>query len=180
MEGDIRMAVQKPLDLVRFISNVPVLNDGTIPLNTMDSNTPFVSTMYDPVFSISALARITQDVLSSGTIELVNTPLDPNTIVSLALNSDLASYAPDIYVLLRATILESFALIYHIEIGSANLRYVSPKDFQRARTNINYITDYFSTDQKYHHMIETLRNMNVAFGYIENQIDVILNDKGVK
>lgn len=174
------MAIKKPLDLVRFISNVPVLNDSTIPLNTMDSNAPFVSTMYTPVFSLSALARMTQGILNSDKIELANIPLDPNTIVSLALDSDLASYAPDIYVLLRATVLESFALVYHIDIGSANLQYVSLKDFQRVRTNINYIADYFSMEAKYYHMIETMRNMNVAFGYIENQVEVIMNDKGVK
>lgn len=175
------MAMQKPLDLVRFISNIPVLNDGTIPLNTMDgTNSGFTSTMFTPVYSLSALARMVQKVLNRGDeIELVNIDLDPSTIVYQVLNSDLASHAPDIYLLARAVVLESFSLLYSIEIGSANLQYVSSKDFDSLKENINYLADYLSSDKKYYGMIDSLRTMNISLGYIENQVGVIMNDKGV-
>lgn len=174
------MAIQKPLDLVRFISNVPVLNDGTIPLNSLDNGVSgFTSTMYTPVYSLSALARMTQSVLDSDALELVNIDLDPSTIVYMALNSDLASNAPDIYVLLRAVVLESFVLLYSIETGSKNLQYVSSRDFDNVKTNIGFIADYFSSDEKYYSMVDTLRIMSISFGYIENQVGVIMNDKGV-
>lgn len=174
------MVMQKPLDLIKFISNIPVLNDGTIPLNVIgDNSTGFTSDMYTPVYSLSALARMVQPTLDSEDIELINVDLDPETIVYQALNSDLSSYAPDIYLLLRAVVLESFALLYAIDIGSANLQYVSSKDFNNIRTNINYIADYFSTEKKYYSMIDTLRTMNISLGYIENQVQVIMTDKGV-
>lgn len=174
------MAIQKPLDLVRFVQNVPVLNDGTIPLNQMDgTNSGFTSTMYTPVFALSALARMVQSDLNSDKIELINVDLDPSTIVYMALNSDLSSYAPDIYVLLRAVVLESFALLYAIETSSPNLQYVSDNDFTNTKTNIGYIADYFSSQEKYYGMIDTLRLMRVSFGYVENQVDVIMNDRGV-
>lgn len=174
------MAVKKPLDLVRFISNIPVLNDGTIPLNTMSgTGSGFTSVMYTPVYALSALARMTQPVLNSDKLELVNVDLDPNTIVYRAFNCDLASYAPDIYVLLRAVVLESFALLYSIEMESANLQYVSNRDFNNIKTNIGFIADYFSSEDKYYGMVDTLRTMSISFGYIENQVGVILNDKGV-
>jgi hypothetical protein len=174
------MAISKPLDLVRFISDVPVLNDGTIPINTLDETPLYYSYMYEPVYSLSAIARITQGVLKNGKIEVVNIPLDPNTIVSKAYNSDLASYAPNIYLLLQAVVLESFALLYHIETDSINLQYVSHKDIQKIKTNIGYIADYFGSEDKYYSLIETMRIMNISLGYLENQIDVIMNDKGVR
>ena len=165
-------------DLIRFISSVPVLGDGTIPMNTIDSEQPFVSTLYDPVYSLTVIARKVQELINSGKIEVVSDTVDPNTIVYKALNSDLASYAPDIYTLLRAIVLESFALLYMIDNASANLQYVSAKDIKRHRTNLNYIADYLSTEPKYYHMIENLRDMNIAFGYMENQIDVIMGERG--
>lgn len=174
------MAIQKPLDLIRFISDIPVLSDGTIPVNRTDDVAQFVSDMYTPVYSLSALARITQGTLKSDKIEVVNVSLDANTIVSKVLNSDLASYAPDIYLLVRSIVLESFALLYHIEEESSNLQYVSARDIQKIKTNINYVADYFGTDPKYYSLIETMRVMNISLGYLENQVDVIMNDRGVR
>ncbi|AYJ75556.1 hypothetical protein BSP21_221 [Bacillus phage BSP21] len=165
-------------DLIRFISSIPVLNDGTIPLNTINTNEPFVSKLYDPVYSLSTLARITQGYLADGTIEGDNNTLDSGTIVSQALNSDLSSYSPDVYLLLRAVVLESFSLIYNIEKVPQNLQYVGTRDIQNCKTNLNYIADYFSTESKYYPFIANLRDMNVSFGYIENQIDVIMVERG--
>lgn len=179
MEGATKMTIQKPVDLIRFISDIPVLNDGTIPINILDNTSTFTSEMYTPVYALSALARMTQDVLNSDKIELINADLDPNTIVYMAQNSDLASYAPDIYLLLRAVVLESFSLLYCIEEDIVKLQYISDKDFFNIKTNINYIADYFSTESKYYKMIDTLRNMNISFGYLENQVEVIMSERGV-
>jgi hypothetical protein len=174
------MAIQKPLDLVRFVSDIPVLSDGTIPINTMDGRELYYSYMYEPVYNLSAIARITQNVLNSDKIEVVNVRLEPNTIVSQALNSDLAAYEPNIYLLLRAVVLESFALLYHMEEDSGKLQYVSSKDIQKMKTNINYIADYFGSEDKYYHMIETMRTMNISLGYLENQISLAMNNRGVR
>jgi hypothetical protein len=174
------MALKKPLDLVRFISDIPVLNDGIIPINTLDETPLYYSYMFEPVYSLSAIARITQGVLKSDKIEVVNIPLDPNTVVSKAFNSDLASYAPNIYLLLQAVVLESFALLYHMETDSGNLQYVSHKDIQKIKTNINYIADYFGSEPKYYSFIETMRVMNISLGYLENQVDVIMSNRGVR
>jgi hypothetical protein len=165
-------------DLVRFVSNIPVLNDGTIPINQIETTETFTSDLYSPVYSLSTVARMVQGLLNSGKIEVVNETLDSSTIVYKALNNDLASYAPNIYVLLRAVVLESFALLYTIENEPKNLQYMSAKDILRAKQNLNFIADYFSTETKYFHMIENLRDMNVSFGYLQNQIDVIMNERG--
>jgi hypothetical protein len=165
-------------DLIRFVSNVPVLNDGTIPVNTIETNETFFSDLYEPVYALSTVARLVQGDINSGKIEVVNDSLDSSTIVYKALNSDLSSYAPNIYRLLRAVVLESFSLLYTIETEPKNLQYVSTQDILRVKQNLNYVADYFSTETKYFHMIERLRDMNVSFGYLQNQIDVIMSERG--
>ena len=119
-----------------------------------------------------------QNLINANKIEVNSDPLDSTTIVYKALNSDLASYAPDVYTLLRAVVLESFALLYTIDNDTANLQYTASSDIRRIKGNINYISDYLSTEPKYYNMIENLRDMHVSLGYIENQIDVIMNNRG--
>lgn len=174
------MTIQKPSDLIRFISNIPILNDGTVPINSLESSELFVSDLYEPTYALSALARLTQRTLNSDKIEVVNTPLDSRTIVSKVLNSDLASYSPSIYLLVRVVVLEAFALLYHIEEESSNLQYVSKRDILRIKDNVNYLADYCGTESKYLSLIEPLRDVHLSLGYIENQIDVIMKDKGVR
>lgn len=172
--------IQQPSELIRFISGIPVLNDGTVPVNTLDSEAAFKSDLYTATYAVSSIARITQDVLNSDKIEVVDVQLEPGTIIKQALNSDLASYAPSIYLLVRMTVLESFALLYHIENDTENLQYVSTRDIKRIRENLNYIADYMGTEPKYYSMIEVLRHTNISFGYLQHQIDVIMNSKGVR
>lgn len=171
---------QQPADLVRFIRNIPVLTDGTVPLNALEAESQFHSELYEPTFALSTIARMTQDVLNSDKLEVVDAELNPSTIVSQALDSDLASFSPSIYMLTRMVTLESFALLYHIEQESENLRYVSTKDIQRSRENINYIADFLGAEPKYHQMIEVLRHMHISFGYLQHQIDVIMKSRGVR
>jgi len=167
------MTVKQPSDLVRLISNVPVSSDGSLVRNTIIDDV-FVSPMYTPTYAVSVLARLTLDVLNRGDVELTDDRVDPNSITSKVINSDLSYYEPSIYLLLRAVILESFSFTYHIENDREKLRYASERDVRRVKDNINYLADYMSTEEKYLHMIEVLRDMYISFGYIEHQIDVIV------
>ncbi|AID17883.1 hypothetical protein JBP901_gp171 [Bacillus phage JBP901] len=169
------MTIRKPLDLVRFVSSVPVLPDGTIPLNEMGNAPQYVSTLYTPSFSVSALARLTLDDIKQNKVELINVPLDPRTIVAQVMDSDLATYNPRVYVLVCAVVLESFALLYSIEQTHTSLQYVTKKDILKIKQNINYISDYFGTERKYRKMIETLRDIDISIGYLENQVESIMN-----
>lgn len=173
------MTVQKPVDLIRFISNIPVLDDGTVPLNKMVDAVGYVSDMYTPDYTLSVLARMCLDVLNTKTIGTSGTLLDPNTIVYQVINSDLGTYAPDIYLLARTIVLEGFAILYYAEQAPENLRYVTKPDMVRTKTNIQYITDYLSSELKYLLMIDVFRTTFISFGYLENQIEVVMADRGV-
>lgn len=171
------MVQAKPATLVRFISTVTVLPDGTIPFNTMNEAPMYVSQLYKPVFSLSSVARLVLDQINQNLVPTVDIDIDPRTLVKQIMDSDLATYNPRMYTLVTSVVLESFAILYSIETESTNLQYLSQKDFQRIRENVNYIADYFSTVRRYRKIIESLRITHVSLGYLENQIDVILTDR---
>lgn len=171
------MVQAKPATLVRFISTVTVLPDGTIPFNTMNEAPMYVSQLYKPVFSLSSVARLVLDQINQNLVPTVDIEIDPRTLVRQIMDSDLATYNPRMYTLVTSVVLESFAILYSIETESTNLQYLSQKDFQRIRENVNYIADYFSTVRRYRKIIESLRITHVSLGYLENQIDVILTDR---
>lgn len=171
------MVQAKPATLVRFISTVTVLPDGTIPFNTMNEAPMYVSQLYKPVFSLSSVARLVLDQINQNLVPTVDIEIDPRTLVKQIMDSDLATYNPRMYTLVTSVVLESFAILYSIETESTNLQYLSQKDFQRIRENVNYIADYFSTVRRYRKIIESLRITHVSLGYLENQIDVILTDR---
>jgi len=165
-------------DLIRLISNVPVLIDGTVPLNQVEDD-PFVSILYTPTYSLSTVARLTQNLLNNGKIEVAQETLDETTLVYKAFNSNLASAFPSMYTLLRVVALESFSLLYMIDNDPVQLQYVSKKDILRTRENLNYLADFFGTQSDYHHFIQTMRDMNISLGYLQNQIEVIMSERGV-
>lgn len=171
--ANVNVTIQ-PVDLIRFISNIPVTEEGAIPINTIESEPLFQSDLFKPSFFLTILARMGQNIIKSGKIEVRDIPLGDHTIVSKAINTDISSYEPRLYLLLRATVLESFSLVYYIEQEQQALQYVTQKDIQRIRENINYLADYMSTVPKYRFMIDTMRTMNISLGYLEHQIEVIL------
>lgn len=173
------MTIRQPYELIYLISNILVSSDGTLVRDELDSQAKFESDFYTPEFAVSVLARITQNLLNSDKIVVVvGTPTEKGTITRLLLDSDLATYAPDIYLLLRASLLETFSILYHIDYDRVGLRYINEKDLFRIKANLGYIADYMGTEEKYFSMIEHLRNMIISFGYMQYQIDVIVRDAG--
>ncbi len=162
-------------DLIRFLSDIKVTSDGTVPMSNLEHSDIFVSELYEPEYSVSVLAIMTLSYINNGEFEEVSTPVHPETITGKVLSSDLSTYAPEVYLLTRLIVLETFSLVFSIHERRDNLRYVSKRDIARVKNNINYLTDYLGTEDKYLNMIEPLRNIHVSLGYIEHQIDVIIS-----
>lgn len=169
-------------DLVRFISNISISSEGQVSINLLgeDRLEDFESALFEPTYSISALARITYGMVRSGIVVEDVIQLPSNTFTQKVLNSQLKNEALDIYTLTQSVVLEAFALVYHIREDKTGLRYMTLKDMKRVRTNLSYIGDFFGTKKEYYHLIEDVRNMNIALGYIEHQIDTIQNSKAVR
>lgn len=173
------MAVRKPSELLRFVSNISVTSNGEITLNRIEQESDFRSSLYAPSFYLSLLARSVLDKLNSakGDFESLDTPVDKSSLPGKAMITDLSSSHPYIHLLLRSVVLEAFSLVYAIDEDREILSYISQKDIHRIKENINYLTDFMSTDRKYRNLIEPLRDTFISFGYLENQIDVILKER---
>src|SRR5690606_31527159 len=100
-------------ELIKFISNINILGGGEVPVDMVGEGEER-SSNYTPEFFVSSLARIMGDIIDVGGVETIDRPLEEETIVRKVLDSDLSLYAPDIYLLVRVVVLESFALLYHI------------------------------------------------------------------
>lgn len=169
-------------DLMRFMTNIYVSPEGVVSINLLeeDQTGAFVSVLYEPTFTVSALARVTHKLLKTESIREASLKLPPNTLTSKLLNSQLKTEAVDIYTLAQTVVLEAFSLVYHIREDRRGLRFMTIRDMRRVRENLNYIGDFFGTRKEYYHLIEDVRNMNIALGYIEHQIEAIQNTRAVR
>ncbi|AMW62338.1 hypothetical protein AARONPHADGERS_116 [Bacillus phage AaronPhadgers] len=163
----------KPEVLVSFCSGVYPMENGVIPFNTMNDSPMFKSELYTPTFALSAVAMLVLKKIRAEQIATNTLDVDENTVVALTRSSDLSSTNPRMYTLIVSTVLEAFAILYTIESESSDISYLTRKDFMRVRENVNYITDYLSTERKYRHMIEAFRGFELSFGYMENQVESI-------
>lgn len=171
--------IQKPAELIRFISGIPIDNGGTVHPDQLKETETFESILYKQTFSVSIMSRMVLDELTKD-VELLDMPVEKESFVGKVLRSDLQSYAPYMYLLARIVALECYSVVYCIDEDREKLRYISKRDILRIKENINYLADYMSTEEKYRGIIETLRDMYVSLGYLENQIDVIINDRRVR
>lgn len=167
-------------ELMRFITGIQISSDGTVPLNNLDDPTSFESELYTPEYSVSMLTLIVLKKIDREEIEIVNGSVPEHTITHKVLDSDLASFAPDIYLLARLVVLESFALVYSINESKEDIEYINKKDMQRLKENINYLADFMGTQGRYHSMVDVLRDMYISLGYLEHQTDVIMNFRQVR
>lgn len=175
-----RIITEQPADLVRFIGQLSPLSDGTVPLNLWGDVQLFESELFDCDYTLSVLAQKVLDDIREESIIGVNTPLPEGSLIGKLLNSNLSSFEPNIYTLCRIVVLESFSLVYHINLGIYTLKYASKKDITRSKDNLNYLADYFGTVPEYYSLIDTLRTMYISFGYIENQLNVIMSDLNIR
>lgn len=171
--------IQKPAELVRFISGVNIDSEGTVHLDQLDVDDTFESELYSPTFSVSVMSRMVLDEINK-TVELLDMPVEKDSFIGLVLASDLQDYSPYIYLLTKIVALECYSVVYCIDEDRNKLRYVTKKDVHRIKENINYLADYMGTEDKYYKVVESLRDMYIALGYVENQLDVIINDREVR
>lgn len=162
-------------DLKKLITGVKISSDGRVPLDRVEDKIGFESEIYEPEYFVSYISVLTLRDIKRGRIEEEDEDLEDYTISQMVLDSDLDVYAPDIYVLLRISILDSFSIVYSIEEKRDNIQYLNHKDIQRLKNNLNYLADYLGSDENYYHMVRVLRRMHISLGYIEHQLDVIMN-----
>lgn len=161
-------------DLTRLISQLDVSPDGTVAINILDDNEQFTSNFYEPAYTLSGLARRVLIRLKDNRFIETNDPLKDTTLTKKIEESTVSTAAPYIYKLLQIVTLEAFALIFTIEENAVDLKFITKSDIRRVRDNVCYVADYFGTVEEYRPMIAELRSMNIALGYLEGNLNVMM------
>ena len=175
-------SISQPTDLIRLVTEIHATPEGAVSVNRMDGDNieEFQSEFYTPVFRLSALALRTRRLIRGGEIRETNVSLNEDTITHELTRSRLKTRAVDIFTLSQIVLLETFAIVYHSREDRASMRFLTVQDIKRTRENINYICDYLGTQEEFMPLISRFRNIHVALGYVENQIDLIRNSREVR
>ena len=120
---------------------------------------------------MNILKEINEDRIKMSPVDF-----NDNTIVTKVRDTDIKSQAPRIYLIIQTIVLEAYAIVNCFLENPSSLKYLSKKDVQIVRENINYVCDYLGDFEDYISVVSELRELDINFGYIENQIEVIKGD----
>lgn len=164
----------QPSGLLRFIQSVNISNQGEIIRNVLDTEEPnFVSRYYTPKLTVTGVSKKVQAKINTGEIKQNNKRLTNNTLTIHLMNSDLKLSRPYLYTVAQGIILDAFAIVYTIEEDKDLLAEVEQRELTQTRTNIRYLIDALGGEEKYQEIVKGFHELNVAIGYIENQLPIL-------
>ncbi len=98
---------------------------------------------------------------------------DQGAFTEMVAKTPMFHYYPGVFKVLDAVYLEIHSLIWHLDNAPTLLHYISKKDINRIRYNLNVLADWCGTNDNYYNFIVRLRQLDVDLGYAENQISYI-------
>lgn len=126
------------------------------------------------VLKISEAARkVQKEVISNLPVEY--TSLDEDSIINKLGECNLLELHPGIFNLCQAVLLEVYTLNYILETDKIYLADLTTEDVRRTRKNLRFLSWWFSYYRAYRHLILYLRDLDVALGYVENQVSLLLD-----
>lgn len=168
--------VEQTTGLISFIGGIKGDYDNNIIRNTLDDKVSFVSRYYTPTLRLSTLSMNILKEINEDRIKMSPVDFNDNTIVTKVRDTDIKSQAPRMYLIIQTIVLEAYAIVNCFLENPSSLKYLSKKDVQIVRENINYVCDYLGDFEDYISVVSELRELDINFGYIENQIEVIKGD----
>lgn len=165
--------IRQTSSLLRFLKTIDVSNDTRVLANRLDGELTFTSKYYTPNLILSELAVKALQDIKSDVVPHTDTDINKESIVNSLRKTDLAIKEPGVYQILQTIVLEAFALINSVTESPTALKYVTKKDIALTRENINYVSDYLGDYPDYITVLDKLRELDISFGYIENQLDLM-------
>lgn len=165
--------VYQSADLLRFFRYINVDIEGEVVSNVIDDSPNFISRFYTPHTRVNKISSTLLDIVRDNNISETNKELSQNSLTYKFLKSGLKLTAPDIYQLAQIVVLESFALIYAIEEKPDLLKMINESDVKQTRENVKYLIDYLGEKKDYTSIVMDLHSMDVALGYIQEQLPLI-------
>lgn len=164
--------IYQTASLLRFLNSIN-LTKNNLNYNKLDTDISFVSRYYTPNLKISELSKKMLDEIQNGNIKTSEYDYNKNSIVSKIQNSSLKTNAPSVYSLCQTIILEAYSIVNCFLENPDYLKYLTNQDIMVSRENLNYVADYMSEYEEYNSIILDLRDLDICFGYIENQLPLI-------
>lgn len=165
--------IRQTSSLLRFLRTLDVLDDSRKVYNRLDSELTFTSEFFTPNLILSELATKVLADIKSNAIPYTDIDINKDSIVNHIRKTDLAIRQPGIYQMLQTIVLESFSLINTVTETPTALKYVTKQDIKTARENLNYVADYLGSFDDYITIVSKLRELDICFGYLENQLDLM-------
>ncbi|XWX29927.1 hypothetical protein KQUDLBSD_CDS0087 [Staphylococcus phage PG-2021_40] len=165
--------IEQTNGLISFIRNIKGDFENNVVRNVLDDNVNFVSRYYTPTLRLSTLSINILKEINSDRITISPVDFNNNTIVTKVNDTNIKSQAPKIYLIIQTIVLEAYAIVNCFLENPSSLKYLTKKDVQVVRENINYVCDYLGDFEEYISVVDELRELDINFGYIENQIDII-------
>lgn len=109
-------------------------------------------------------------------INFASTSTTYGQLTEMLSQTTMYHYHPGAFQLLDVTILEVVAINWIIAHNAKLLNYTSKKDIERTRYNLRVLADWCGDYDDYLEFIPKLRKLNVDLGYIENQLEYIINE----
>lgn len=103
-----------------------------------------------------------------------------DSILYPIIESSIGRSHPTIYLLMQAIGLESMALTYAYTYDHTLYELISTRDIKRTRRNIRLLCDWLGENQDYQYLVEWFRNVELSLGYMENQIDLLVNGLSIR
>lgn len=165
--------VYQSADLLRFFRYLNVNVQGDVVSNVIDGQPNFISRFYTPHTRVNKISSTLLDIVKDNNISETNKELSKDSLTYKFLKSGLRLTAPDIYQLAQIVVLESFALIYAIEEKPEMFKMINESDVKQTRENVKYLVDYLGEKKDYTDIVMDLHSMDIALGYIQEQIPLI-------
>ena len=168
-----------PVPTYIFLTSIPVTADHNLDISSDSLLSEFPDKSNQPSLSVSPLAyTFLNNYVDTATPDYSGVE---GTIIYPILSSGIgANNHQVIYILMQAIGLESMALTYAYTYDHSLYEEISTRDIKRTRKNIRLLCDWLGSDSSYQYLVEWFRNVELSLGYLENQIDLLVNGLSIR
>lgn len=168
-----------PVQTYIFLTSIPVTAEHKLNITSSDLLSEFPDSNNQPSLSISPLAyTFLNNYVDTATPDYSGVE---DTILYPILGSGIgANNHVVIYEIMQAIGLESMALTYAYTYDQTLYEEISTRDIKRTRKNIRLLCDWLGSNDTYQYLVEWFRNVELSLGYLENQIDLLVNGLSIR
>jgi len=176
--SDTTQTYSLPVPVYVFLTTIDVDSNHNLAVTSDKLLEEFSDKDNQPTVSVSPLAYTYLNSYVGSAVPSYDGVED--SILYPIISSSIGRSHPTIYLLMQSIGLESMALTYAYTYDHTLYELVSTRDIKRTRRNIRLLCDWLGENQGYHYLVEWFRNVELSLGYMENQIDLLVNGLSIR